>query len=56
MASFGYDANGTVNNNACDTLGWPASTATTRLENLAPGAHGWPFDLMEPWALRAALR
>ncbi len=31
----------TVHNNACDTLWWPASTATTGLENLAPGTYYW---------------
>ena len=31
----------TVNNNACDTLWWPASTAMTGLENLAPGTYYW---------------
>ncbi len=31
----------TVHNNACDTLWWPASTATTGLENFAPGTYYW---------------
>jgi hypothetical protein len=45
----------TVSNNTCDTTRVPTGWTSKPVEGLAPGTFVWPFDLGDPWALRATL-
>jgi len=45
----------TIDNGACGTTWVPNGYTTKGLSDLSPGAYYWPFDLVDPRALRATL-